>query len=219
MSPQVASCLACGRALTAPRHLLSHPLSLLPMPGSRFLCLSTACVSLSPRFMEFEAEEEMQIQKLQLMKGAQGQPPPAPPRPDPQGSSAPVVGPQPGTPGPSHRSPGPRPQGPRTDHSPQPQWSFSSKGTLVSQLKQHESRGLSCPLSPWGLYPVTSHNSSPTSLSKAPTYSLLRSGLGQGALRELVAPHVLTHDCWMLPPPFLSQGHRASGGPDPCTPM
>ncbi|XP_045689804.1 NUT family member 2G-like [Phyllostomus hastatus] len=49
---------------------------------------------MAEKFMEFEAEDEMQIQKLQLMKGAQGPPPPAPPRPDPQGSPAPVVDPQ-----------------------------------------------------------------------------------------------------------------------------
>ncbi|XP_054445123.1 LOW QUALITY PROTEIN: NUT family member 2G-like [Pteronotus mesoamericanus] len=48
-------------------------------------------------FMELEAEEEMQIQKLQLMRGAQGLPAPAPPRPDPRGPPASVVGPQPGT--------------------------------------------------------------------------------------------------------------------------
>ncbi|XP_045675286.1 LOW QUALITY PROTEIN: NUT family member 2G-like [Phyllostomus hastatus] len=48
-------------------------------------------------FMELEAEEEMQIQKSQLMKGAQGLCPAAPPRPDPRGPPALVVGPQPGT--------------------------------------------------------------------------------------------------------------------------
>ncbi|KAM5329741.1 NUT family member 2G-like [Glossophaga mutica] len=46
---------------------------------------------MAEKFMEFEAEDEMQIQKLQLMKGAQGPLPPAPPRPDPQGPPAPVV--------------------------------------------------------------------------------------------------------------------------------
>ncbi|KAM5329686.1 NUT family member 2G-like [Glossophaga mutica] len=46
-------------------------------------------------FMELEAEEEMQIQKLQWMKGAQGLHPAAPPRPDPRGPPALVVGPQP----------------------------------------------------------------------------------------------------------------------------
>ncbi|KAM7092074.1 NUT family member 2G-like [Molossus nigricans] len=50
---------------------------------------------MAAKFMEFEAEEHMQLHKLQLVKGAQGQPPPAPPRPDPQGGPAPVVGPQP----------------------------------------------------------------------------------------------------------------------------
>ncbi|XP_036982916.2 NUT family member 2G-like [Artibeus jamaicensis] len=49
---------------------------------------------MAEKFMEFEAEDEMQIQKLQLMKGAQGPPPPVPPRPDPQGPPAPVVDPQ-----------------------------------------------------------------------------------------------------------------------------
>ncbi|KAB0347940.1 hypothetical protein FD754_012797 [Muntiacus muntjak] len=49
------------------------------------------------KFMEFEAEEVMQIQKLQWMQGVQGLPPPVPPKLDPQGSSAPKVCPQPGT--------------------------------------------------------------------------------------------------------------------------
>ncbi|XP_053528108.1 NUT family member 2G-like [Artibeus jamaicensis] len=48
-------------------------------------------------FMELEAEEEKQIQKSQLMKRAQGLHPAAPMRPDPQGPSAHMVGPQPGT--------------------------------------------------------------------------------------------------------------------------
>ncbi|XP_036116272.1 NUT family member 2G-like [Molossus molossus] len=45
---------------------------------------------MAAKFMEFEEEEDMQLQKLQLTKGAQGQPLPAPPRPDPQGSPATV---------------------------------------------------------------------------------------------------------------------------------
>ncbi|KAK1334622.1 hypothetical protein QTO34_005629 [Cnephaeus nilssonii] len=40
---------------------------------------------MAEKFMAFEAEEQMQVQKLQLKKGAQTQPPPAPPRPDPRG--------------------------------------------------------------------------------------------------------------------------------------
>ncbi|XP_036890687.1 NUT family member 2G-like [Sturnira hondurensis] len=50
---------------------------------------------MAEKFMEFEAEDEMQIQKLQLMKEVQGPPPPVPPRPNnPQGPPAPVVDPQ-----------------------------------------------------------------------------------------------------------------------------
>lgn len=217
MSPQPGFCLSGGRAPTAPRHLLCHPLSLLPMPGSRFLCLSTACVSLPPRFMEFEAEEEMQIQKLQLMKGAQGQPPPAPPRPDPQGSPAPVLGPQPGTPGPSHRSPGPRPQGPRTGPVPTLIGPFPSRGFGLSTetTMRAEASVALCHHGVWTWSPLITPLPPPC---KGPTYSLLRSKLG-GPHGVLVAPQVFTHDCWMLPLPLLSQGHRASGGPDPGTPM
>uniref|UniRef100_G1QDA8 Nuclear Testis protein N-terminal domain-containing protein n=1 Tax=Myotis lucifugus TaxID=59463 RepID=G1QDA8_MYOLU len=51
---------------------------------------------MAEKFMEFEAEEQMQFQKLQLKKGAQTQPLPAPPRPDPRGAPAPVMGGQPG---------------------------------------------------------------------------------------------------------------------------
>ncbi|XP_039330599.2 NUT family member 2G-like [Saimiri boliviensis] len=43
------------------------------------------------KFLEFEAEEEMQIQKSQWMKGSQYLPPPAPPRLEHQGTPAPQV--------------------------------------------------------------------------------------------------------------------------------
>ncbi|XP_027472176.1 NUT family member 2G [Zalophus californianus] len=47
------------------------------------------------KFMEFELEEEMQIQKLQWVKVAQGLPPPALPKPEPRAPPAPEAGPQP----------------------------------------------------------------------------------------------------------------------------
>ncbi|XP_014652484.1 PREDICTED: NUT family member 2F [Ceratotherium simum simum] len=62
------------------------------------------------KFMEFEVEEEMQIQKLQWMKGVHGVPPPAPPRPDPRGPPAPEVGPQPAASACVPRKAGPRAQ-------------------------------------------------------------------------------------------------------------
>nr|XP_014591075.1 NUT family member 2F [Equus caballus] len=72
------------------------------------------------KFMEFEAEEEMQIQKLQWMKGARGPPPPAPPRPDPQGPPAPEVGLQPVASACTPRKAGPRGQPARPQpHRPQ----------------------------------------------------------------------------------------------------
>lgn len=52
---------------------------------------------LTPRFMEFEAEEEIQIQKLQWVKVAQGPSAPAPPKPGTQESPALEGGRQPGT--------------------------------------------------------------------------------------------------------------------------
>ena len=82
------------RGLSTPRHTLSQALILcclcsrLQSPG---LFLSVPYASITPRFMEFEAEEVMQIQKLQWMQGVQGLPPPVPPKLDPQGSSAPRV--------------------------------------------------------------------------------------------------------------------------------
>lgn len=48
------------------------------------------------RFMEFEAEEEMQIQKLQWLKGLRAPPPQAPPKLDTQASTAQREGHQPG---------------------------------------------------------------------------------------------------------------------------
>ncbi|XP_012401177.1 NUT family member 1 isoform X1 [Sarcophilus harrisii] len=46
---------------------------------------------MAEKFMEFEAEEEMQIQKVQLMSGSQCLPPPAPPKLDPPGPSVPEI--------------------------------------------------------------------------------------------------------------------------------
>ncbi|XP_055978474.1 NUT family member 2G-like, partial [Sorex fumeus] len=48
--------------------------------------------NMAAKFMEFEAEEEMEAQKLQWMNGVQGQPTPAPPRPEPQGAPGPPLG-------------------------------------------------------------------------------------------------------------------------------
>lgn len=87
------------RALPTPRQLSPSPsfCCLCPRLQSPGLFLSVLYASITPRFMEFEAEEMMQIQKLQWMQGVQGLPPPVPPKLDPQGSSAPKVCPQPGT--------------------------------------------------------------------------------------------------------------------------
>ncbi|XP_058926924.1 NUT family member 2G-like [Kogia breviceps] len=52
---------------------------------------------MAAKFMEFEAEEEMHMHKLQSMQCAQDLPPPAPPKLDPRGPPAPKVGLQPGT--------------------------------------------------------------------------------------------------------------------------
>uniref|UniRef100_A0A2K5XRX3 Nuclear Testis protein N-terminal domain-containing protein n=1 Tax=Mandrillus leucophaeus TaxID=9568 RepID=A0A2K5XRX3_MANLE len=72
---------------------------------------------MAEKFLEFEAEEEMQIQKSQLMKGPQCLPPPAPPRLEPQGLPAPEADKQPvylpskaGPKAPTACLPPPRPQ-------------------------------------------------------------------------------------------------------------
>ncbi|XP_061055221.1 NUT family member 2G-like [Eubalaena glacialis] len=52
---------------------------------------------MAEKFMEFAAEEEMQIQNLQWMQRAQDLPPPASTKLDPRGPPAPKVGLQPGT--------------------------------------------------------------------------------------------------------------------------
>ena len=77
----------------------------------------------------------MQIQKLELMKGAQGLPPAAPPRPDPRGPPDLVVGPQPGTPEYSHWSLWPMATGAQ-GRPVSPCLSFPFKGTLVFQVEQ-----------------------------------------------------------------------------------
>ncbi|KAL0626404.1 NUT family member 2F [Plecturocebus cupreus] len=63
------------------------------------------------KFLEFEAEEEMQIQKSQWMKGPQCLPPPAPPRLEPQGPTAPEVVKQPARPAPRPHLPAACPSG------------------------------------------------------------------------------------------------------------
>ncbi|KAG8525143.1 NUT family member 2G [Galemys pyrenaicus] len=50
---------------------------------------------MAAKFMEFEAEEELQMQNLQSMKGVQCLPPPAPPQPDSRGPPAPPLPQQP----------------------------------------------------------------------------------------------------------------------------
>uniref|UniRef100_L7N1B9 Nuclear Testis protein N-terminal domain-containing protein n=1 Tax=Myotis lucifugus TaxID=59463 RepID=L7N1B9_MYOLU len=73
---------------------------------------------MAEKFMEFEAGDQMQFQKLQLKKGAQTQPLPAPLRPDPRGPPGPAVGRQPGRPARSHGSKWPKATGPRAAHCP-----------------------------------------------------------------------------------------------------
>nr|XP_055210038.1 NUT family member 2D-like isoform X1 [Gorilla gorilla gorilla] len=77
---------------------------------------------MAEKFLEFEAEEEMQIQKSQWMKGPQCLPPPATPRLEPQGPPAPEVVKQPvyipskaGPKAPTACLPPPRPQRPVTE--------------------------------------------------------------------------------------------------------
>ncbi|PNJ01869.1 NUTM2B isoform 3, partial [Pongo abelii] len=74
---------------------------------------------IAEKFLEFEAEEEMQIQKSQWMKGPQCLPPPATPRLEPRGPPAPEVVKQPvylpskaGPKAPTACLPPPRPQRP-----------------------------------------------------------------------------------------------------------
>ncbi|XP_055978481.1 NUT family member 2G-like, partial [Sorex fumeus] len=54
--------------------------------------------NMAAKFMEFEAEEEMEVQKLQWMNGVQGLPTTAPPRPEPQGAPGPLLDQQPACP-------------------------------------------------------------------------------------------------------------------------
>lgn len=67
--------------------------------------LSTAGPSPLCRFMEFEAEEEMQNRNTQLMTGSQGLPPAAPLKLDPPGPPAPEGCQQPGKAAQSYQEP------------------------------------------------------------------------------------------------------------------
>lgn len=134
----------------SPKALALHPsirCCLCGAPGG--LLLSTAC-ALTPRFMAFEAEEQMQVQKLQLKKGAQTQPPPAPPRPDPRGPPAPVVDAQPGTPARSQGSPWPKATGPSAGHCP-PHIGLILRGLWSFKGNSPESRS-SAALCPHGVW-------------------------------------------------------------------
>ncbi|KAL4698947.1 hypothetical protein H8959_011604, partial [Pygathrix nigripes] len=71
-------------------------------------------------FLEFEAEEEMQIQKSQLMKEPQCLPPPAPPRLEPRGLPAPDVDKQPGPRGQQRPRPACHHVGPTGEQTPRP---------------------------------------------------------------------------------------------------
>ncbi|KAK1334633.1 hypothetical protein QTO34_005640 [Cnephaeus nilssonii] len=87
---------------------------------------------MAEKFMAFEAEEQMQVQKLQLKKGAQTQPPPAPPRPDPRGPPAPVVGRQP--------APTPRKAVPSAQcaHTSQLPWETESRDGIPPEAEQED---------------------------------------------------------------------------------
>lgn len=125
------------RALTAPRPLLRHP------SISCYLCWLQAGLLLSQlvppsptRFMEFEAED-MQIQKLWWIKGAQGLPAPTSTSPDLSEPIAPMVGSQPGRTPSSH---GQRQQGLRAVYCPhigafiQRDIGLSSRTTLGAEV-------------------------------------------------------------------------------------
>ncbi|XP_034823729.3 NUT family member 2G isoform X2 [Pan paniscus] len=96
---------------------------------------------MAEKFLEFEAEEEMQIQKSQWMKGPQSLPPPAPPRLEPRGPPAPEVVKQPvylpskdGPKAPTACLPPPRPQRPAETKAhlppPRPQRPAETKAHL-----------------------------------------------------------------------------------------
>lgn len=84
----------CGDLVRFPRTVIG------PSVSSSLLVsglLGTVQASLTLcRFMEFEAEEEMQIQNTQVANGSQGLPPAAPLKLDPPGLPAPDVSQQPG---------------------------------------------------------------------------------------------------------------------------
>ena len=138
------------RALTAPRTPSPHPLSPAALGGlqSPGLFLTVACPSTSPRFMEFEAEDEIRMENLSCTKGVQGMPPPAPPKPAPQE--------------PTSRKPGTRP----VNHLPTggqgkgirglgmatvPRLVLFPQGGIDLSTRTAPEGGLSGPLSLWGM--------------------------------------------------------------------
>lgn len=97
---QLSAVDSTSQGLDSPKaHPLPIPHSWLPLLGSRTQAIFSGwpVPPSPPRFTEFEAEEETQVQQLQWMQCAQGLPPPAPPKLDPRGPPAPKVGLQPAT--------------------------------------------------------------------------------------------------------------------------
>ncbi|XP_059514684.1 NUT family member 2G-like [Myotis daubentonii] len=87
---------------------------------------------MAEKFMEFEAEEQMRFEKFQWKKGAHTQPPPAPPRPDPRGPPAPVVGTQPA------RTPRKAVPSAQCAHTPQPPRETESRNGIPPETEQED---------------------------------------------------------------------------------
>lgn len=83
---QLPAATAPHRALTAPRTPSPHPLGPAALGGlqSPGGFLTGACPSTPPRFMQFEAEDEIRMGNVSCTTRAQGMPPPAPPKLAPQ---------------------------------------------------------------------------------------------------------------------------------------
>ena len=83
---QLPAATAPQRALIAPRTPSPHPLSSAALGGlqSPGVYLTGACPSTPPRFMQFEAEDEIRMGNVSCTTRAQGMPPPAPPKLAPQ---------------------------------------------------------------------------------------------------------------------------------------
>ena len=162
----VPCCNSTSEALTDLRTPSPHPLGPAALGGlqSPGGFLTGACPSTPPRFMQFEAEDEIRMGNVSCTTRAQGMPPPAPPKLAPQEPTSCKTGTQ----SVNHLPPGGQGTGKRgLGLVPVPRLVLFPQGGIGLSTRIAP-EGSQSPLSPLGCGPGPFRTSSPSSLSKGP---------------------------------------------------